>query len=81
MKWCESNSSESTHCDEFKQLVMGKSPDELVAVLDRPNGAEDNDDSTPNNWQYWDRVRNPAMDKTNTVWLYFQSGKVTRISW
>lgn len=67
--------------EEFKKLVMGKTPEEVIAAVGRPWIAEDNDDGSPRWWSYLGRALNPATGEAGSVEVYFQDGKVARVKW
>jgi hypothetical protein len=67
--------------EEFRQLVMGKTPEEVIAAVGRPSSTNDNPDSSPRTWYYWSRVTNPATGKPDSGILEFAGGKVSQVRW
>jgi hypothetical protein len=67
--------------DEFKKLVMGKTPDEVIAALGRPDGTNDNPDGSPRRWHYIRRVTNPETALPDSAVLLFADGKVAGVEW
>src|SRR5687767_4017805 len=52
---------------EFEQLVIGKTPAEVIAAVGRPHLADENPDGSPKHWTYWDTILNPATGKPGYV--------------
>jgi hypothetical protein len=66
--------------DEFKRLVLGKSPEEVIAAVGRPASFH-NEDDEPIRWHYSQRALNPATGKADSAWVEFVDRKVIRVSW
>jgi hypothetical protein len=67
--------------DEFRAAVMGKTPEEVIAAVGRPDGTDDAPDGRPLVWYYWDRVMNPATGDTDSGILDFEGGRVAGVRW
>jgi outer membrane protein assembly factor BamE (lipoprotein component of BamABCDE complex) len=67
--------------DKFKQLVMGKTPEEVIAAVGRPNATDDRPDGSPETWYYYGRVTNPATGKADSGKVEFENGKVVGVRW
>jgi hypothetical protein len=67
--------------EQWEKAVMGKTPDELIASVGRPNRTIDNPDKTLWRWSYFDRVTNPVTGQADSVTLEFEDGMVVRILW
>jgi hypothetical protein len=64
--------------DEFKQFVMGKSEQEVIDALGKPNVADEEGDAKL--WIYRNRTTVPATGKTDAqVSLRLQGGKVIAV--
>jgi len=65
---------------EFRELVMGKTPDEVIAAVGKPDRTADDDNSQV--WRYDERTRDPVTGKADdNTHVYFENGKVTRVSY
>lgn len=66
--------------DEFRKLVVGKTPDEVIAAVGRPDSTQDSGrDPT---WYYDSRTRDPVSGKIDFhAQVIFQDGKVVRVNY
>jgi hypothetical protein len=64
--------------EEFRRAFQGKTPEEVVRILGRPDSA----DESPRHqqWTWYAQVRNPITGKAESGWLNFEpdSGGVWR---
>jgi len=67
--------------DEFRAMVIGKTGDEVIAVLGRPNFTSDNPDGSPDRWVYDKCVLNPATNKYENGTVDFINGRSIGASW
>lgn len=67
--------------EEFKTLVMGKTPEEVIAAVGQPDSTQERPDGTQTTWHYDNRVTNPATTKPSTGILEFKDGKVVEVRW
>ncbi len=67
--------------DEFRAATMGKTPEQVIAAVGRPNTTMDNTDGTPGTWQYWSKVMNPNTGKPDDGKLDFKGGVVAEVRW
>src|SRR5262245_46867062 len=67
--------------EEFRHLVMGKTPKEVMAAVGRPDNTDDRPDGSPRTWYYWSSVTNPATGRGDKGILDFQDGKVVVVRW
>jgi hypothetical protein len=66
--------------DEFRKLVMGKTPDEVVAAVGQPDGT-DEDGGRPV-WTYRGRTKDPGTGKTDAaVSVRFARGSVIEVGY
>ena len=67
--------------DEFKRIVLGKTPEQVIAAIGRPDVQGGAEGDGPEWWHYHERVRNPVTGKANGVTLKFVGGRVTEVEW
>jgi len=67
--------------DEFRQLVMGKTQDEVIDLLGQPNSFFDAQDGRSSTWYYKARVLDPATGKYNDGKIEFMDGSVINVRW
>jgi len=67
--------------EEFKTLVMGKTPEEVIAAVGQPDSTQERPDGTQTTWHYDNRVTNSATTKPSTGILEFKDGKVAEVRW
>lgn len=66
--------------DEFRKLVEGKAPDEVVKAVGKPYDTSDDGDGRPH-WYYKGLTYDPLTDKADgTVTLWFANGTVERVN-
>jgi hypothetical protein len=65
---------------ELKAAVTGKTPEEVIAILGRPTGTDDNPDGSPRKWHFRGRVLDPATGQYDWAQLDFRGGKVAAVS-
>jgi hypothetical protein len=66
--------------DEFKELVMGKSFEELIAAVGQPDQSVDSGFGLT--YHYLNRTKDPATDKIDpSVELWFENGKVVKVNY
>jgi hypothetical protein len=66
--------------EEFETLVVGKSPDEVIAAVGKPDRTEGSEDRA--GWFYGERTRDPVTGKTDyRAVLHFEAGKVSRVQY
>jgi hypothetical protein len=65
--------------DEFKQLVLGKTRDELIGLLGKPNATQESGDLEL--WDYYSRTTDPTTGKTDQdAQVEFQNGRVENVT-
>jgi outer membrane protein assembly factor BamE (lipoprotein component of BamABCDE complex) len=65
--------------DEFRKLVMGKTPDEVIAAVGKPDHTQKGEPGTF--WYYTERTRDPATGKMDrNARLAFQDGRVSAVT-
>ncbi len=67
--------------EEFKALVDGKTPEEVIAAVGRPATTHDRSNGMPGDWVYFQRVMNPNTGKPDFGLVEFQDGKVIGVKW
>jgi hypothetical protein len=63
--------------DEFRQLVMGKTPDEVLAAVGRPDETAEGGGVT--RWTYRDRVRAAPGEGAASPVVVFRDGKAAEV--
>ena len=67
--------------DEFRKLVIGKSPDEVIAAVGKPNSTQDYGKGSVN-WYYDQRTTDPVTGNLdNTAQLIFENGRVASVNY
>lgn len=65
--------------DEFRKAVVGKTPDEVIATVGRPDRTDDLGGIA---WYYRDRTRDPVSLKTDSsAQVVFENGRVVRVNY
>jgi hypothetical protein len=65
--------------DEFKQLVLGKTRDEVIGLLGKPNATQESGDLEL--WNYYSRTTDPTTGKTDQdAQVEFQNGRVENVT-
>lgn len=65
---------------EFKAMVVGKTPNEVLSLLGKPNSTSDYD--TYQTWVYEERTRDMVTGKIDSrTILEFRDGKVTGVTY
>lgn len=65
--------------DEFRALVMGKTKDEVIAAVGKPDKTQE--DRTAEYWYYDKRTYDPVAEKNdNRVQVVFKDGIVTGVN-
>ena len=67
--------------EEFKRIVLGKTPEQVIAAIGRPDVQGGAEGDRPEWWHYHERVRNPVTGKANGATLRFVGGRVTEVEW
>lgn len=63
--------------DEFRKLVVGKTPDEVIAAVGKP---DDTSESGSVSWTYMYRTKDPITGKTDvSAIVVFEDGRVDRV--
>lgn len=65
--------------DEFGQLLRGKTPEEVIAAVGRPDTAWNNPDGTPHKWEYRNCIHKPSTGTVTTGVVFFNNGKAWMI--
>lgn len=66
--------------EEFRSLVMGKTPDEVTKVLGKPVSTSDKGDGQPT-WYYENLSRDPASGRLDSwIAVRFANGVVVSVS-
>jgi outer membrane protein assembly factor BamE (lipoprotein component of BamABCDE complex) len=66
--------------EEFRQLVVGKSADEVISAVGRPDKTSDNGGDPY--WYYWDKTVDPTSGKTDSnAQVVFKHGQVARVNY
>src|SRR4051812_16005132 len=66
--------------DEFKALVMGKTPDEVIAAVGKPD--ETREDDRGQTWYYKNRTLDPITSKADyQVRVRFRDGLVANVTY
>jgi len=61
--------------DEFRKLLMGKTADEVIQLIGKPDSTSDFGDGEPT-WRYKDITTDPVSGRTDTsVTVWFNRGK------
>lgn len=65
---------------EFKKIVVGKTPDEVLKAVGKPTSTQENGDRIT--WYYDDVTRDPVTEKLDvSVQLVFEFGRVARVNY
>ena len=65
--------------EAFKKAVMGKTPDEVIAAVGKPDSASEGGRETY--WRYKERTWDPTASKTDSsAQVVFEKGKVTAVN-
>jgi outer membrane protein assembly factor BamE (lipoprotein component of BamABCDE complex) len=65
--------------EEFKQLILGKTEDEVLAAAGKPSSTSQADDATY--WHYADRTRDPVTGEADSdVQVVFKHGRVAVVN-
>lgn len=67
--------------EEFRELVIGKMTDEIIAAIGKPSDTFDNEDSTPRSWTYSKRVVNPVTGNIESAFIDFKDKVAVGIRW
>jgi len=67
--------------EEFRALVLGKTPKELIELLGQPFYHTDYPTGEPELWVYGERAMNPNIGKPGTAYIDFEDGKAVRVRW
>lgn len=63
--------------DEFRGLVVGKTPDEVIRAVGRPDKTSGADSRY---WSYRERTRDPITGKTDgNIMVVFENGAAARV--
>lgn len=57
--------------EEWQAVTMGKTPDEIIATIGRPNYTTDYKSGKPFRWHFHKKVMNPATTKYDTGIVVF----------
>ena len=67
--------------EEFKSMVMGKTPDEVIAAVGRPNSTSEDTTSDRSLWHYHSFVIDPITGNAGlSTQVVFEGGKVVKIN-
>ena len=68
--------------EEFARLVTGKTPDEVIAILGKPESTRQTSDGPSESFRYEYRTYDQITGKTDySVHLYFRRGVVASVSY
>ncbi len=67
--------------DEFKTMVDGKTPNEVIEAIGRPNSTNDTSLGNPYRWHYYNKVLNPVTQKYDTGIVQFEDGRANSVQW
>jgi hypothetical protein len=67
--------------EEWKTMLIGKTPEEVIAAVGRPNRTREYTDETPHEWGYYNKVFNPVTAKYETGEVIFHDSKVVEATW
>lgn len=68
--------------DEFQTAVLGKSSEQVIASVGRPETAHDHPNGKPDRWVYPRKVLNPTTQRPDDVWVEFDEfGKASKVIW
>jgi outer membrane protein assembly factor BamE (lipoprotein component of BamABCDE complex) len=66
--------------DEFRTKIMGKTADEVIALIGKPDTTQDHGGGDQN-WYYDHVSRDPVNGKTDTsVQVIFENGRVVKVN-